>query len=137
MWSDVYDRVVPCMSAASINTLGGAVLTDATVVDVLPGFAHSVSAEVAVVRQRLLRARLSFENRRRVECVADVKAGMWLDAMPTVSNCVLGDGDVVSSLRYMLGVCPAAMQDQPLVCECGKPFSPGQAMQQRLKGSDQ
>ena len=28
----------------------------------------------------------------------------------------------------MLGVCPAVMQDKPLVCECGKPFSPGQAM---------
>ena len=31
-------------------------------------------------------------------------------------------------LRYMLGVCPAVMQDKPLVCECRKPFSLGQAM---------
>ena len=28
----------------------------------------------------------------------------------------------------MLGVCPAVMQDYPLVCACGKPFSLGQAM---------
>ena len=37
----------------------------------------------------------------------------------------------MSSLRYMLGVCPAVMQDKPLVCERGKPFSPGQAMRYR------
>ena len=30
-------------------------------------------------------------------------------------------------LRYMLGVCPAAMHDKTLACECGRPFSPGQA----------
>ena len=35
------------------------------------------------------------------------------------------------SLRYMLGVCPAAMQDKPLACECGKPFSSEQAMRCR------
>ena len=74
---------------------------------------------------------LSFEGCRRVECVADVVAGPWLDALPVASNCVLGDGDVVASLRYMLGVRPAAMQEKPLVCECGKPFSPGQAMKCR------
>ena len=62
--------------------------------------------------------RLSVENRRRVECVADV-TGAWLDAMPTVSNCVLGDGSVASSLLYMLGVCPAAMHDKPFICEWG------------------
>ena len=55
-----------------------------------------------------------------------------LGAMPTVSNCVLGDGKVVSSLRYMLGVRPAAMQDTPLVCGCEKPFSPGHALRFRL-----
>ena len=120
------------MSAASFNILGGAVLTDAMVVNVLPGFAHSVSAELAEFQQVLLRERLSFENHRRVECVAYVTAGAWLDAMPTVSNCVDGDGDVVSSLRYMFGVCPAAMQDKPLVCECWKPYSVGQAMRCRL-----
>ena len=38
---------------------------------------------------------------------------------------------IVSSLRYMLGVCAAVMQDKPLACECGKPFSPGQAMRCR------
>ena len=63
-----------------------------------------------------------------MECVADVAAGARLDALLVASNCVLGDGDVVASLRYMLSVCPAAMQEKPLVCECGKPFSPGQAM---------
>ena len=80
----------------------------------------------------LLLDRLSFENRRRAEFVADVTAGAWLDAMPTVSNCVLGDGDIVSSLRYILVVCPAAIQDNPLFCECGKPFSLGQAMRCRF-----
>ena len=30
LWSDVYARVTPRMSAASVNTLGGAVFTDAT-----------------------------------------------------------------------------------------------------------
>ena len=73
------------------------------------------------------------EGSRRVKCVADVTAGAWLDALPVASNCVLGDGDVVSSLWYMLGLCPAAMQDNPLGCEYGKPFSPGQAMQYRLQ----
>ena len=131
MWSDVYDRVVPCMSAASVSTLG-TVLTDAMVADVLPGFAQSVSAELAAVQQGLLRDGLSFQDRRRVECVADVTAGAWFDAMPTVSICVLGDGDVVSPLRYMLGGCPAAMQNKSLFCECGQPFSPGQAMLCRL-----
>ena len=38
------------MSAASVNMLGGTVLTDAMVVDALPGFAHSVSAELAEFR---------------------------------------------------------------------------------------
>ena len=54
-----------------------------------------------------------------------------MDALPVSSNCLLGDGDVVSSLQYMLGVCPAVMQERPLVCECGMPFSPGQAMRCR------
>ena len=98
----------------------------------LPGFAYSVSAELAKFRQVLLPDGLSLQDRRRVECVADLTAGEWLDAMPSVFNCVLGDGDVVSSLRYMLGVCPAAMQDKPHVCECRKPFSPGQAMRCRI-----
>ena len=67
-----------------------------------------------------------------MDAVADVTPGAWLDALPVASNCLLGDGDVVSSLRYMLGVCPAVMQERPLVCECGKPFSPGQAMRLSL-----
>ena len=119
------------MSAASVSTLG-VVFIDAMVVDILRGFAHSVSAELAEFRQELSRDGLSFQDRRRVEGVADVTAGLWLDAMPTVSNCVLGDGDIVSSLRYMLGVRPAAMQDTPLVCGCEKPFSPGHALRFRL-----
>jgi hypothetical protein len=61
----------------------------------------------------------------------DVSAGAWLDALPIVSNCHLGDEDVVCALRYQLGVCPASMQDRPLTCECGKLFSPGQAMRCR------
>ena len=68
-----------------------------------------------------------------MECVADVTAGAWLDAMPDAFNCVHRDGDVVSSLRYMPSVCPAAMQDEPLVCECGKPFNPWHDMRCRLQ----
>ena len=67
------------MSATAASKLR-AELTAAMVVDVLPGFAHSVSAEVAEFRQRLLDG-LSFEGCRRVECVADVAAGAWLDAL--------------------------------------------------------
>ena len=76
LWSDVYDRVVPCMSAASVSTLG-TVLTDAMVADVLPGFAQSVSAELAAVQQGLLRDGLSFQDRRRVQCIADVTGHDW------------------------------------------------------------
>ena len=46
------------MRADSVSMLGGAVLTDAMVADVLPGFAHSVSAELAEFRQVLLQDRL-------------------------------------------------------------------------------
>ena len=56
---------------------------------------------------------LSFQGCRRVECVADVTAGSWLDALPVAFSCVLGDADVVSCLRYVLAVCLAAMQDTP------------------------
>ena len=71
-----------------------------------------------------------------MKAVADVTAGAWSDALPGTSTCLLGDGDVVSSLRHMLGVCPAVMQDKPLVCECGEPFSPGQAMRCRCCAGD-
>ena len=69
-----------------------------------------------------------FEVYRRLERAADVTAGVWLDALPVASKWVRGNCDVVSSLRYMLGVRPATVQDKPLVCELGKPFSPGQAI---------
>lgn len=36
--------------------------------------------------------------------VADVTPGVWLDALPVASNCMLGDADVASSLLYILGV---------------------------------
>ena len=74
LWSDVYDRVVPCMSATAASKLG-AELTVAMVVDVLPGFAHSVSAERAKFRQKLLLDGLSFQGGKRVEYFADVAAG--------------------------------------------------------------
>ena len=70
----MYDRVVPCMSATAASKLG-AELTAAMVADVLPGFAHSASAELAESWQRLLLDGHSFEDCRRVECVADVAAG--------------------------------------------------------------
>ena len=109
--------VVPCMNAACVGTLG-AVLTDAMVTGVLPHFAHYVCAKLAGFGQ--LRDGLSFQDRRCVECVADVTAGAWLDAMPAAFNRVPGDGVVVLSLRSIIGVCPAAMQDNPFVCECYK-----------------
>ena len=53
--------------------------------DVLPGFTQSVLAERTEFRQVLLKDVLSFEGRLRVECVADVTAGAWLDALPVAS----------------------------------------------------
>ena len=50
LWSDVCDRVLPCMSASSAAKFGGQ-LTDAMVADVLAGLAHSVSVELADFRQ--------------------------------------------------------------------------------------
>ena len=130
MWTELFTAVEPFMSAAALGGVDS-VLTDAMVETGLPGFAQSVLADLAVWRQQQLKQGLTLVNCRRVEAVADVTAGAWLDALPVSSNCLLGDGDVVSSLRYMLGVCPAVMQERPLVCECGKPFSPGQAMRCR------
>jgi hypothetical protein len=52
-----------------------------------------------------------------------------VDALHIVSNCHLGDGNVVCALRYHLEVCPANIR--PLTCECGTPFSPRQAMRCR------
>jgi hypothetical protein len=127
LWSDLYNSVSPCMSDDTVSKLAPT-LTDAMIEGILPGFAHSVFADLAAARQITLRDKLSLEGRKRLESAADVTAGAWLDALPVSSNCVLGDGDVVSSLRYMLGVCPASMQDRPLKCECGKDFTPGQAM---------
>jgi hypothetical protein len=70
---------------------------------------------------------LSDEGAMRLESVADETTGAWLDALPVTSNCRLENGDVLI-LQYMLGVWPAAMQDRPMVGECGKEFSPGQAV---------
>ena len=103
MWSSLYDKVQPYMSQAALSGLDG-VLTDSMLENGLPGFAQSVLTDLAVWRQQLLKQGFSPENCRRVEAVADVTAGAWLDALPVASNCLLGDGDVVSSLRYMLGV---------------------------------
>jgi hypothetical protein len=130
MWTDLYGRVSPCMKESITSGLGD-VLTEVMIEGFLPGFAHSVFSELAEVRMASLKAVLSPEGAKRLECVADECAGAWLDALPIASNCHLGDGDVVCALRYQLGVCPASMQDRPLTCECGKPFSPGQAMRCR------
>ena len=56
-----------------------------------------------------------------MEAVADVTAGAWLDALPVAFNCLLGVGDVVSSPRYMLGVCPAVMQASLWFVNVGSP----------------
>ena len=73
LWSDVYDRAAPRMSAVTASRLGD-VLTDAMVADVPPPSAHSVSTELAVFRKVLLRDGIWCQGRRRVECVADVAA---------------------------------------------------------------
>jgi hypothetical protein len=111
---------------ASIARLG-AVLSNDMIEGLLPGFAHSVFFELGEVCQKLLQE-LSAEGATRLESVDDVSAVAWLDAVLIASNCHLGYGDVVCALRYQLGACTASMQDRPLTCECGKPFSPGQAM---------
>jgi hypothetical protein len=130
MWTDLFARVATCMKESSVARQN-VVLSDDLIEGLLPGFAHAVSSELGEVRQRLLNEELSAEGANRLESVADVSAGAWLDALPIVSNCHLGDGDVVCALRYQLEVCTASMQDQPLTCECGKPYSPGQALRCR------
>ena len=50
----------------------------------LPGFAHSVLADLAVWRQQQLKQGLTVVNCRRVEAVANVTAGAWLDALPVL-----------------------------------------------------
>ena len=96
--SGLYATVEPFMSE---ETLGGlnVVLTDTMVENGLPGFVHAVLTDLAVWRQQLLKQGLYPENCRRVRCVADVTAEAWLNALPVASNCLWGDGDVVSSLR--------------------------------------
>jgi hypothetical protein len=65
-------------------------------------------SEVGEVHQKL-KGRLSIAGAKRLESVADVSAGAWLDVLPVVFNCHLGDGDVVCALRYQLGVCRTSM----------------------------
>ena len=93
--------------------------------------------EVAEAWQVFLKKGIALEGCRRLESVACMTAGggggAWLDALPVASNCLLGDRDDVPS-RYMLGLCPAVMQDKPLVCAFEKPFRPWQAMRCRCCG---
>ena len=97
MLSGLYDKVQPFLSQAALGGLD--VVTDSVVENGLPGFAHAVLTDLAVWRQQLLKQGLYPENCRRVRCVADVTAEAWLNALPVASNCLWGDGDVVSSLR--------------------------------------
>jgi hypothetical protein len=105
MWAESYTKALPCMDSATLFKRG-AVLTDAMIEGTLPGFSHLVFADLAAARQVKLRDRLSPEDRKRLESVADLTAGAWLDALPVSSSCVVGDGDVVSSLRYMRKTVP-------------------------------
>ena len=122
--------IIGLCHAACASKLG-VVFPDAMVADVLSGFLLILCLLRLLCSDRCCCGMISFQDRKRVGCVADFTAGAWLDAMPVASNCVLGDGDVVLSLPYMLG--EHAMKDKPLVCECWKPFSPGQAMRCRLQ----
>ena len=108
------------------------VLTDTMVVDVLPGLL--ILYLPSLLSSDRCCCGIGFRSRTSgvLSVLQMLRRGAWLDAMPTVSNCVLGDSDVVSSLRYLLGMCSATMQDKPVFCECGKPFSPGQALRCRV-----
>jgi hypothetical protein len=128
MCTDLVATVATCMKESSVARLD-AVLSGDMIEGLLPGFAHSVLSKLGEVRHKLLREELSVEVAKCLESVADVWAGAWLDSLPLVSNCHLGDGDVGCALRHQLGrVCPASMQVRLLLCECGKRFSAGQAM---------
>ena len=70
---------------------------------------HNVLEQLAEVRQRKLSQSSDSYAKRRLEGVADTTAGPWLEALPVCSNCVLSDRDVVSFVRYMLGVCPSSL----------------------------
>jgi hypothetical protein len=96
MWTDLFARVTTCMKESSVARLD-AVRSDDMIL--LPGFAHAVFSELGEVCQKLLKEELSVEGANRLESVADVSAGAWLDALPIGSNCHLGDGDVVCALR--------------------------------------
>jgi hypothetical protein len=67
------------------------------------GRLDAVLSELREVPQKLPKEELSVEGAKRLETVADVSAGAWLDALPFVCNCHLGDGDVVCALRHQLG----------------------------------
>jgi hypothetical protein len=145
MWTDLFARVATCMKGSSVARLD-AVLSHDMIKGFFSGFAHAAFSKLEEVRQKLsaafsrqtlntvfseLKEELSVEGAKRLESVADVTAGAWLDALPIVPNRHLGDGVVVCALRYQLGVWPASMQDRPLTCESRKPFSPRQAMRCR------
>ena len=67
LWSDVCDRVLPCMSATSAAKFGSQ-LTFAMVADLLPGSAHSVSVELANFWQLQLLHGRTLEGSRYYVC---------------------------------------------------------------------
>jgi hypothetical protein len=64
-------------------------------------FSFGVFSEVAAARLEQLRDSLSVEGRKHLDGAAHVTAESWLNAVPVAFTCILGDGDVVSSCRYM------------------------------------
>ena len=58
VWTELFTAVEPFMSAAALGGVGS-VLTDAMVETGLPGFAHSVLADLAVWRQQQLKQGLT------------------------------------------------------------------------------
>jgi hypothetical protein len=98
MWTDLFARVETCMEP-SVARLD-AVLSEDMIEGLLPGFAHAVLYELGEVRQKFLKEELSGEGAKRLESVADVSAGEWLDALPILFNCRLSDGDVVCALQF-------------------------------------
>jgi hypothetical protein len=116
MWTDLFARVASCMKESNVARLD-AVLSNDMLECLLPGFTHADFSVLGEFCQKLLKEELAVKGAKRVESVAHVSAGTWLDALLIVSNCHLGDGDVVCALRCQLGVCPANMQDRPLTCD--------------------
>jgi hypothetical protein len=98
------------MEEASIARLG-AVISDNMNED-LSGFVHSVLSQLGGFRQKMVR-RFFAKSARRLDSVADLSAGVWLDVLPIAPNCHKGDRDVVCALLCQLGCALQACRISP------------------------